>query len=97
MSSTIITKSKIDMAIQAYIHRKTDLRGGAAMAGLSYNRFAREIEERHIIVLDDVDGFLKEMAFLAEAFENEELSEAVKKVALEREQLEYDIVTAMAA
>ncbi len=85
------------MAMQAYIHRKTDLRGGAAMAGVSYNRFAREIEERNIIVLDDVDGFLKEIAFLADASRNEELSEAVKKVALEPEKWDYNIITAMAA
>ena len=95
MNSAAITP-KIDMAIQAYIHRKTDLRGGAAMASVSYNRFAREIEERNIIVMED-DGVLERLAFLAEAFENEELSEAIKKVALEPEKLEYDIITAIAA
>ena len=59
-------------------------------AGVSYNRFAGEIEQRQIVVLDDVDGFLKEMAFLADAFDHEELREVVKKVALERHGLEYD-------
>ena len=81
---------KMESAIQAYIQRQTDLRGGAAMAGVSYNRFAGEIEQRQIVVLDDVDGFLKEMAFLADAFDHEELREVVKKVALERQGLEYD-------
>ena len=74
---------KMELAIQAYIQRQTDLRGGAAMAGVSYNRFAREIEKRNIVVLDDVDGFMKEITFLADAFGDEELREVVKKVALE--------------
>ena len=79
---------KMELAIQAYIQRQTDLRGGAAMAGVSYNGFAREIEKRHIVVLDDVDGFLSEMTFLADAFGNERLREVVKEVALE----ELDLV-----
>ena len=30
---------KLNLAIQAYMERRTDLRGGAQMAEISYNRF----------------------------------------------------------
>ena len=33
-----IQAKKLDLAIQAYMDRKTDLRGGAFMAGVSYNQ-----------------------------------------------------------
>ena len=39
-----IQAKKLELAIQAYMDRKTDLRGGAIMAGVSYNRFMPDIQ-----------------------------------------------------
>ncbi|MGB0387068.1 MAG: hypothetical protein ACPGWR_19810 [Ardenticatenaceae bacterium] len=78
-----IQAQKLELALDAYIQRKTDLRGGAKMAGVSYNRFAQEIEERRIIVLDDDGGFLERLQFLADAFDDEMLREAIKEVVQE--------------
>lgn len=69
-----IQAQKLELALEAYIQRKTDLRGGAKMAGVSYNRFAQEIEERRIIVLDDDGGFLERLQFLAEESNSEQPS-----------------------
>jgi hypothetical protein len=69
---------KIELAIQAYMQRKTDLRGGAAMAGVSYNRFLREVQERHIVVLED-DRFLERLGSLADAFEDETLQTTIRQ------------------
>lgn len=44
---------KIELAIQAYMQRKTDLQGGAAMAGVPYNRFLREVQAHNIVILED--------------------------------------------
>ncbi|MCC9076249.1 hypothetical protein FKZ61_009015 [Litorilinea aerophila] len=68
---------KIELAVQAYMQRKVDLRGGAAMAGVSYNRFLRELQSRNIVVLED-DQFLERLASLAETFDDEELRLAVQ-------------------
>ena len=62
------------------MERETDLRGGAALAGVSYNRFLRELQKRHIIILED-DHFLDRLAELAEAFDSEPLRQAVNRVA----------------
>jgi len=75
-----IQAQKLELALEAYIQRKTDLRGGAKMAGVSYNRFAQEIEDRRIIVLDDDGGFLERLQFLADAFDDEILQETIKEV-----------------
>jgi len=69
------------LAIRAYMERKTDLRGGAAMAGLSYNRFLREIQSRRIVILDD-EGLLQRLAMLADAFEDETLRAALRLMAM---------------
>lgn len=69
---------KIELAIQAYMQRKTDLRGGAAMASVSYNRFLREVQARHIVILED-DRFLERLGFLADAFEDELLRSTIKQ------------------
>ena len=74
-----IRAKKLDLAIQAYLERKTDLRGGASMAGVSYNRFLREVQARNIVVLEN-DDFLDELAFLAETFDSQALREAVDQV-----------------
>ncbi len=58
---------KLELAIQAYMKRKTDLRGGAVMAGISYNRFLREVQARNIVVLEN-EEFLDELGFLADTF-----------------------------
>ncbi len=70
---------KIELGIQAYLQRKLDLRGAAAMAGVSYNRFVREVQARNIIVLED-DGFLERLEFLADTFDDADLRSTIKKV-----------------
>ena len=75
-----IRAQKLERAIRAYMERETDLRGGAALAGVSYNRFLRELQKRHIIILED-DHFLDRLAELAEAFDSEPLRQAVNRVA----------------
>ena len=69
---------KLEFAIQAYMERKTDLRGGAAMAGIPYNRFLREVQARNIIILEN-EGFLDELAFLADAFDSPSLQAALNR------------------
>jgi len=73
---------KLEFAIQAYMQRKTDLRGGAAMAGVPYNRFLREVQARNIVILEN-DRFLDHLAFLAEAFDNKTLRQAIERVEAE--------------
>lgn len=72
---------QLDPTLQAYMERRVDLRGGAQMAGISYNRFLHEIESRNIVVLDD-EGFLEQLAFLAERFESEPLKRALRDLAV---------------
>lgn len=71
---------KLERAIQAYQKRQTDLRGGAAMAGVSYNRFMREIEARNIVILDHGQHFFDSLLFLAESFEVPELRRTVEGI-----------------
>lgn len=80
-----IRAKKLDLAIHAYMERKTDLRGGARMADVSYNRFLREVEARHIVVLER-DDFLDELAVLAEMFDSEPLRNAVNQVRAEEQE-----------
>ena len=75
-----IQTQKLILAVQAYMERETDLRGGAAMAGVSYNRFLNELKKRNIVVLED-DYFLDRLAELADAFNNETLRQAVEQIA----------------
>ncbi len=70
---------KLDRAVQAYMRREVDLRGGAALAGVSYNRFLRQVQARHIVILED-QTFLERLYDLAETFENLELQEAIREV-----------------
>jgi len=74
-----IRAEKLDLAIQAYMQRKTDLRSGASLAGVSYNRFMDEVQKRNIVILED-DHFLDSLAFLATAFHDETLRSAIQKV-----------------
>lgn len=74
-----IQAKKLDLAIQAYMDRKTDLRGGAVMAGVSYNRFMREVQSRNIVILESND-FLDQLAFLAEIFESRDLRSEVSRI-----------------
>ncbi|MCP4167025.1 MAG: hypothetical protein GY759_14220 [Chloroflexi bacterium] len=60
---------KIENAVQAYMQRKTDLRGGAMLAGISYNRFFKEVQARNIVVLEE-DGFEERLRQLADTFED---------------------------
>lgn len=74
-----IRAKKLELAILAYMERRTDLRGGAMMADVSYNRFLREVQERNIVVLEN-DDFLDELALLADAFKSQTLRAAVDQV-----------------
>jgi predicted HTH domain antitoxin len=74
-----IHAQNVDLAIQAYMARKTDLRGGAALAGVSYHEFLHEVQTRNIVVLED-DQFLEELDFLATAFDDATLRKAVQQV-----------------
>lgn len=74
-----IQAKKLELAIQAYMDRKTDLRGGAIMAGVSYNRFMREVQFRNIVILEN-DDFVDQLVFLAESFDSRELRVAVSQV-----------------
>ena len=49
------------------------------MAGVSYNRFMREVEERNIVILEET-GFPEQLEFLADAFNDERLRKAVHEV-----------------
>jgi predicted HTH domain antitoxin len=71
-----IESQKLEMAIQKYMQRKVDLRGGAILADVSYNRFLREVESRNIIILED-DRFLERLANLANLFEDDTLPEVI--------------------
>jgi len=70
---------KLELAIRAYMRRDTDLRSGAAMAGVSYNRFLRELQARNVVILDD-DRFLDRLVFLADAFDDQTLQSAVREL-----------------
>ena len=77
-----IEAQKLEFAIQAYMQRRTDLRGGAAMAGVAYNRFLREVQAHNIVILEN-DRFLDHLAFLAKTFDNETLRQAIERVEAE--------------
>lgn len=72
-----IQAQKLDIAVKQYMERQIDLRGGAALAGIPYNRFLRELEVRNVVVLDD-DRFEGRLLNLAELFNDELLKEAVQ-------------------
>ncbi len=44
-----IKVQKLELAVLAYMQRQCDLRGGATMAGVTYNRFLDELQNRHIV------------------------------------------------
>jgi hypothetical protein len=73
-----IQAQKLEIAVRQYMERKTDLRGGAALAGVAYNRFLQELEARNVVVLED-DRFLERLAGLAELFTDEVLQDAVNR------------------
>jgi len=69
---------KIELAIRRYMQREVDLRNGAALAGVSYNRFLREVQTRNVVILEE-DGFLDRLAFLAGALGDDTLRAAVER------------------
>ena len=71
---------KLSLAVQAYMNNQVDLRGGAQMAGGSYSRFMRELENRRVVILDD-DRFLDRLSTLANLFGDDALQVAAQKVA----------------
>ena len=68
---------KIDQAVQAYAQGKVDLRAGAALAGVAYNRFLEEVQARRVIILED-PAFLDRLQDLAELFHNDDLQDAAR-------------------
>lgn len=74
-----IEAQKRELAIQAYMLRQCDLRGGAAMAGVTYNSFLRELQNRHIIILEDDDRFQERLTFLADTFADQSLQKALDR------------------
>jgi len=80
---------KIDYAIKAYMQREVDLRSGAAMAGVSYNRFLREAQAHNIVILEN-EHFLDHLTLLADAFESETLREAVATVSAPFAEIQFD-------
>jgi hypothetical protein len=76
-----IQAQKLDRAIKSYMERETDLRGGAAMAGVSYNRFWHEVQKRHIVILED-DHFLDRLSELANLFDSAPLRRAVEQLVI---------------
>ena len=75
-----VQSHKLDLAVQAYMNDGVDIRGGAQMAGVSYNRFVHELENRRVVILED-ERFLDNLSSLAELFGDEGLKEAAQKVA----------------
>ena len=71
---------KLERAILAYIERKTDLRGGASLAAVSYNRFLHEIQKRNIVILDDAN-FLHRLGELADTLGSDSLRQTVDAAA----------------
>ena len=71
---------KLDTAVRAYMEREVDLRGGATMADISFNRFLHEVQKRNIVVLED-DHFLDRLGELADIFDSDSLRKAVNEVA----------------
>lgn len=80
-----IRSQNIELAIQAYMARKTDLRGGATLAGVSYQEFLYEVQARNIVVLEN-DQFVDELSFLANAFDDSTLRDVVQKIRAEQHQ-----------
>ena len=69
----------LEQIIQAYAQGRVDLRGGAALAGISYNRFLQEVQARRLVVLQDAT-FLERLYELGETFENQDLLQALRAV-----------------
>jgi hypothetical protein len=74
-----IRAEKLELAIQTYMQRQIDLRGGAALAEVSYNYFLQQLQARNIVILDD-DRFLERLFSLAEVFDDQTLQVAVGEV-----------------
>ena len=80
-----ILTEKLELALQAYIQDRVDLRGGSAMAAISYNHFMREVQSRNLVVLKE-DNFLERLAYWAEVFDNQVLGDVVRKVSAESDE-----------
>ncbi len=74
-----IRVQKLELAIQSYSQRKVDLRGGAAMAGVDYMHFTQAVQARNIVVLED-SHFTDQLAFLAQALNDQTLQQAVDQL-----------------
>lgn len=84
-----IRAEKLEQALLAYMRRQVDLRAGAVMAGVSYNRFMREVEERNIVILEEA-GFLERLEFLADAFQDHALRQAVHNIRAEETEVQQN-------
>lgn len=72
-----LARYKLERAVAAYMRREVSIGEAAAMAGISYNRFEKELWDRHIIVLEDPQ-FLQTLASLGES--RSKLSRAIRTV-----------------
>ena len=75
-----LARYKLEKAIAAYMRREVSIGEGAALAGVSYNRFEQELWNRRIVVLEDPQ-FLETLASLGESFTRQKLVEAAKSAA----------------
>ncbi len=68
---------KLQQAVQAYMQGSVDLRSGAALAEISYNRFLQELQARRVVILEDT-AFLDSLAWLSDAFDNQDLQDVLR-------------------
>jgi hypothetical protein len=72
-------QERIEQAAAAYQRDETDLRGGAAMAGLPIGVFVDELTARHIALLRDPGVFQSEIEELMASFGEPEDVNAVRE------------------
>ena len=70
---------RIEQAAGAYQRDETDLRGGAAMAGIPIGAFVDELASRHIALLRDPVVFQSELEELMASFGEPEDVEAARE------------------
>lgn len=88
-----IERQKLDYALKLYMERKVDLREGAAIAGISFNQFMDEVEQRNIVILDET-GFSERLRHLADVFDVEPLKRAIEQVEAEEAKKQAEAIPA---
>ncbi|GEM_PF-5073126 len=74
-----LEQENLELALRAYQQGKVDLRGGALMAGKSYNAFLQAVQANRIVILESA-GFLSRLQNLAEMFGDETLRLTINEV-----------------